>query len=138
MPPGYAKLGMKSQARKLFDKMLKRDVVSWILWLLGREKLELVPVKQGMGVGRFGHGCCMEIGNLVAKPQSNNDPPNKDLIVIFDFFQFLVFYLVIAWMLMRLFDGMNVKDALAWTTRVLGVCTTRRHRGGQGIVRFGA
>ncbi|KAJ6402947.1 hypothetical protein OIU84_014954 [Salix udensis] len=27
MPPGYAKSGMKSQARKLFDKMLKRDVI---------------------------------------------------------------------------------------------------------------
>lgn len=35
MLSGYAKSGMTNRARKLFDKMPKRDVVSWNTMVIG-------------------------------------------------------------------------------------------------------
>jgi pentatricopeptide repeat protein len=38
MLSGYAKSGMTNPARKLFDKMPKREVVSWNTMVIGQGK----------------------------------------------------------------------------------------------------
>ncbi|KAJ6927394.1 hypothetical protein NC651_011450 [Populus alba x Populus x berolinensis] len=103
MLSGYAKSGMTNRARKLFDKMPKRDVVSWNTMVIGFYK-EL----RRLGIGYNGYSfagllrswaagflCKIVISSLVADAYAKCGEMSDAT---------------------RLFDGMNVKDVLTWTT----------------------
>ncbi|KAF2302021.1 hypothetical protein GH714_031406 [Hevea brasiliensis] len=136
MLSGYAKLGKTKPARKLFDKMPEKDVVSWNTMVIAyaqsgfcNEALRFYREFRNLGIGYNEYSfagllnVCVKFKELELTRQAHGQ------VLVAGFLSNLVISssVVHAYAKCRemsdarlLFDEMNVRDILAWTTLVSG------------------
>ncbi|KAK9108709.1 hypothetical protein Sjap_016769 [Stephania japonica] len=146
----HVKVGMLKHAKRLFDEMPERDVVSWNTMVIGYarngrfdEALSFYAQLRGSSIGfnQFTFAgvliMCVKLKDFGLTRQVHGQ------VLVAGFMQNVVlsssivdayarcFVLCDA---QKLFDEMSVRDVLAWTTLVSGLCAERS--GGEALVLF--
>ncbi|KAI6677587.1 hypothetical protein NL676_038383 [Syzygium grande] len=136
MLSGYARLGRMNSARRLFEKMPERDVVSWNTMVMGYVRCgccdEAVRLyrelrRSGIECSEFSFAgiltVCVKLKDLCLSKQIHG----QVLVYGYSSNAVIVSTVVDAYAkcgemsdARRAFDGMRVKDVLAWTTLVSG------------------
>ncbi|KAJ8765024.1 hypothetical protein K2173_010497 [Erythroxylum novogranatense] len=136
MLSGYAKLGMIKPARRLFDKMPERDVVSWNTMIIAYaqnggcgQSLKIYRELRRSGIGYNAYSfaglltVCVNLKGLVLSRQAHGQVLVAGFLSNLVISSSLVDAYSKCWEMdgaRRLFNEMNVKDVLTWTTMVSG------------------
>lgn len=136
MLSGYAKLGKVKPARKLFDKMPEKDVVSWNTMVIAyaqsglyNEALRLYRELRNLGIGYNEYSFAGLLNVCVKCKEVDLTRQAHGQVLVAGFLSNLVISSSVVDAYAKcskmsdarlLFDEMNVRDILSWTTMVSG------------------